>query len=487
LTAGLLSQNKGYARHTVSASVVRLSAVPAAGVVLPDGALAALIQCHTNPIMWSDDSVDPSATDGMIMSPNETIIYRGDLNKLRFTRSGGADGEVRLLYYSAETPEIIPDTGAGAGGGSGDGAIQDGASPSIEATVFDYVNANPLAVRLADTNGDYVAVGGGTQYAEDTAAAAAEILTMAGVVRQDAVATRVDATGDRTELIVDASGRLWVNVGTMAALPAGTNNIGDVDVLTLPSIPAGANAIGTVGVTSLPTLPAGVNNIGDVDVLTLPAIPAGTNNIGDVDVLTLPSLPVGNNNIGDVDIASAPTGASAIQNQGAAAHDAAVAGAPVLTGAYASLAAPTDISTDGDAVRLWADRAGRLATMNFDVSGVVVDPAASSGALVVKRAFANVAASSTDSNIVSSVATKKIRVLAINAVAGATATNLTFNTKPAGAGSAISPLYANGPNGGEILSYNPHGWFQTTAGEGLTVTTGSGSTTGVLVTYVEAV
>jgi hypothetical protein len=36
------------------------------------------------------------------------------------------------------------------------------------------------------------------------------------------------------------------------------------------------------------SLNAGTNNIGDVDVLTLPALPAGTNNIGDVDVLTFP-------------------------------------------------------------------------------------------------------------------------------------------------------------------------------------------------------
>ena len=50
-------------------------------------------------------------------------------------------------------------------------------------------------------------------------------------------------------------------------------------------------------------LPAGTNNIGDVDVLTLPAIPAGNNNIGDVDVA---SIAAGNNNIGDVDVASLP-------------------------------------------------------------------------------------------------------------------------------------------------------------------------------------
>lgn len=38
-----------------------------------------------------------------------------------------------------------------------------------------------------------------------------------------------------------------------------------------------------VSLTALPTLPAGSNNIGDVDVASLPAIPAGTNTIGKVD------------------------------------------------------------------------------------------------------------------------------------------------------------------------------------------------------------
>jgi hypothetical protein len=47
-----------------------------------------------------------------------------------------------------------------------------------------------------------------------------------------------------------------------------------------------------------------------VDVITLPAIPAGTNNIGDVDVLTIAA---GDNNIGNVDIASAiPAGSNLI-------------------------------------------------------------------------------------------------------------------------------------------------------------------------------
>lgn len=48
-------------------------------------------------------------------------------------------------------------------------------------------------------------------------------------------------------------------------------------------------------------LPAGNNNIGDVDIAS---IAAGNNNIGDVDVA---SIAAGNNNIGDVDVASLPT------------------------------------------------------------------------------------------------------------------------------------------------------------------------------------
>lgn len=56
-----------------------------------------------------------------------------------------------------------------------------------------------------------------------------------------------------------------------------------------------------------------------IDVLTLPALAAGTNNIGDVDVLTLPALPAGTNNIGDVDVLTLP----------GAAHDAAISGNPV--------------------------------------------------------------------------------------------------------------------------------------------------------------
>jgi hypothetical protein len=95
--------------------------------------------------------------------------------------------------------------------------------------------------------------GGGSQFAVDAVAGGTDQGTLALVVRDDALATLTPADGDYTQLRVTSQGRLWTSATIDAALPAGTNNIGDVDVLTLPA------------------LPAGTNNIGDVDVLTVPA------------------------------------------------------------------------------------------------------------------------------------------------------------------------------------------------------------------------
>ncbi len=102
-----------------------------------------------------------------------------------------------------------------------------------------------------------------------------------------------------------------------------------------------------------------------------------------------------------------------------------------------------------------------------------------------KRAFANISAGTTDGAIVSAVPGKCIVVDSCFLVAGGTATNVTFNTKPSGSGTAITALIANGANGGAVLSYNEQGWFNTNAGEGLTATTGAGTTVGIQVCYRE--
>lgn len=72
------------------------------------------------------------------------------------------------------------------------------------------------------------------QVTEDVASAGGEVSLLMAAVRRDAASSGVNTDGDFANLAVDASGRLHVNVGALIALPAGTNNIGDVDVLTLP-------------------------------------------------------------------------------------------------------------------------------------------------------------------------------------------------------------------------------------------------------------
>jgi hypothetical protein len=167
------------------------------------------------------------------------------------------------------------------------------------------------------------------------------------------------------------------------SLPAGDNNIGNVDVVTLPSLPAGTNNIGDVDVLTLPALVAGTANIGDVDVLTLPALPAGTNNIGDVDVLTLPALVAGTANIGDVDIASIAAGDNNIGNVD-------IVTLPALVAGTANIG-------DVDVVSLpAATNAGATAkTLDYD-TGAGTDTVTSFGVLLPKSGGAVAGGTSTD-------------------------------------------------------------------------------------------
>ena len=71
---------------------------------------------------------------------------------------------------------------------------------------------------------------------------------MALAVQRNTAASGTSADGDYATLNVDSTGHLWTRVGL--ALPAGTNNIGDVDVL---SISAGSNVIGDVGLSGRTT------------------------------------------------------------------------------------------------------------------------------------------------------------------------------------------------------------------------------------------
>ncbi|MCC6188204.1 MAG: hypothetical protein IT318_04190 [Anaerolineales bacterium] len=96
----------------------------------------------------------------------------------------------------------------------------------------------------------------------------------ATAANQSTANTALAAIQTAVEALDNAVGGSQLQVDVVGALPAGTNNIGDVDVLTLPALPAGTNAIGKLAANS------GVD-IGDVDVTS---ISAGSNLIGDVGI-----------------------------------------------------------------------------------------------------------------------------------------------------------------------------------------------------------
>lgn len=135
-----------------------------------------------------------------------------------------------------------------------DGAIVDGVSAAIRATIFDLTNSNPLATQIVDANGDPItSFGGGTQYNQGTVSTSTDTLTMMGCVRADtaAVASGV-IDGDRARCIIDSTGRIW----TFAA-QSGTWNVGTVTTLTSITNPVtvtdGAGALNVI-VDSLPTV-----------------------------------------------------------------------------------------------------------------------------------------------------------------------------------------------------------------------------------------
>lgn len=102
---------------------------------------------------------------------------------------------------------------------------------------------------------------------------------------------------------------------------------------------------------------------------------------------------------------------------------------------------------------------------------------------LVAFAKGNVASAATDAALVAAVAGRKVRVLEVALVVGATATTVTFNSKPGGAGTPISATFALAANGTLVLPQAVYGWFESLAGEGISVTTGAGATVGVQIAY----
>lgn len=171
------------------------------------------------------------------------LVNLGSNNDVTVTGSVTADTELTTgdldTGAGTDTRAVVGLVGSASGGGELiPGSATDG-----------------LLVNLGANNDVVISDGGNTITVDGTVA-----VTNAGLTE---LAAAID-----TELQVDVVG----------ALPAGTNNIGDVDIL---SIAAGDNNIGNVDIASIA---AGDNNIGNVDIAS---IAAGDNNIGNVDVASV--------------------------------------------------------------------------------------------------------------------------------------------------------------------------------------------------------
>jgi hypothetical protein len=292
---------------------------------------------HVTGAEGSKTVVDVTSADGLIVTGNvaSDAVDAGNPVKIggraeTTTPASVADGDRVDAWFSDQ------------------GALSVFIHPTFPVVVSD-VDSNPIVVQgggvaaalqvggnIAHDAGDVgypIKTGGKANAAAPTDVSANDDRVDAWFLRNGAQATVVTAAG--ALIGGDAANGLDVDVTRLPALPAGTNNIGDVDILTIA---------------------AGDNNIGNVDIVTMPnvtigaAIPAGTNNIGDVDVLTLPGV------------------------GGLAAHASATSGNPVYIAGRASAAIPTDVGADGDAAGMWTNRNGATVVLMAPHVGLNSDP-----------------------------------------------------------------------------------------------------------------
>lgn len=206
----------------------------------------------------------------------------------------------------------------------------------------------PYRVYLLDTNGAIVspaaASGAGTEFAEDAAHSSGALGTLLLGVRRDADTSLSDTTGDYTPLQFDALGNLKVNVkaGTASGI---VDNAGFTDGTTVVTLIAGVfDAVAGTALTE--------NDAAAIRIDAKRAL------IGSIEDATTRGQGL------------AVNAAGSAQVQGQVASDGVAAGNPVYVGGYASTAAPTSMSADGDVVPVWLSRKGVVQAFLRDINNV---------------------------------------------------------------------------------------------------------------------
>lgn len=253
-----------------------------------------------------------------------------------------------------------------------------------------------------------------------------------------------------------------VNARISAALPAGTNQIGKVE-LTGSSQVTIQNA--TLAVTQSGAWDVSLSGTGNV-VITDP-LPAGTNQIGKVEltgssqVAITTELPAGTNQIGKVEL----TGSSQV-----------VIGAGTNQIGKVELTGSSQVSINAGTNLIGQAVVGQNINTVYD------------GTTALTPKYANIsvnAAAATD--LIASVAAKKLRILAMSVIAEATAG---FYLQDAGGdsnnlmGDSTNPVEV-APRGGFVLPYNPVGWTETSASAAFQIVPNVATSIAGMIVYVE--
>lgn len=212
---------------------------------------------------------------------------------------------------------------------------------------------------------------------------------------------RIDPVGTTVQPVNDNGGSLTVDTGQLPATLGQKTAAASMSVVlasdqgAVPVSDGGGSLTVDGSVSLAAALPAGTNNIGDVDVLTLPALPTGGNTIGAVNLAQYTPatgrLPVDGSGVTQpVSAASLPlpTGAATAAKQ-PALGTAGSASADVIT--VQGIASMTALKVDGSAVTQPVSGAVGLAPATSGGSSVSrVISAASTNATSVKASAGQV-------------------------------------------------------------------------------------------------
>lgn len=281
------------------------------------------------------------------------------------------------VAVSSITTAVVPGTAA-----TNLGKAEDAAHSTGDTGVFVLAVRNDAGTALAGTDGDYIpfstdntgalrVTGGsaGTQYVGDAAATSTPTGTMSVGLANSAAPTDVSANNDAVAMWMLRNGSPVVNLASGGTLLVGGNGT----AATALRVTLASDSTGVVTLTG--SLPAGTNNIGDVDVLTVPA-PLSTT--GNGTAATALRVTLASDSTGTTIVTQATASNLNAQVVGAAATDAAVSGNPVYMGGRAFAAAPTDMSADGDMVPAWHLRNGAAATV-LTAAGALIGGDATNG------------------------------------------------------------------------------------------------------------